>query len=363
LDEFTNEELLSMVEKNILTFDILLQKLSSERLVKLTSELSPEQTEQILIQRAVENPEKIKELSLEQMITLLERSDIQLSRYILHIEKEISTLVKRSEIIARKVSTYRLDLPLQNPQAIQELSLDEMIAFLERNDVQIGPYLSFIEKEISTLIKRSSVIAKKYKDHQTRPAPNPNSDFYERIIEGDNGDVVILNPKMYGSNGLVPLSGQSSASGVCALYGYTHNGAIIEVTGDFAQTAKVGVNGLDQYLNYSSSFMNRGIVNITCFRDDVKKASKNYDRIVKNLDGTSMIFKPVYTVANKKMDFSSESNVNALCQHFGFREAVGSPAVSGDLNLTLVMKTAKELFSRPYSSSYMNRKIDTISCR
>lgn len=363
LDEFTNEELLSMVEKKILTFDILLQKLSSERLVKLTTELSPEQTEQILIQRAVENPEKIKELSLDQMITLLERSDIQLSRYVLHIEKEISTLVKRSDIIAKKFNTYRLDLPIQNPQAIQELSLDEMIAFLERNDVQIGPYLSFIEKELTTLIKRSSVIAKKYKDHQTRPTPNPTSEFYDGIAEGDGGNIVILNPKMYGSSGLVPLSSQSYAGGVCALFGYHHGGGIIETSGDHRQTAKVGVNGLEQYMNYGSSYVNAGIVQISCFRDDVVKVSTNYERIVKNLDGTSIIYKPVYKVVNRNLDFSQLSDSKEVCRLYGFREAVGTPASSGDLRTTLIYKNAKNISPRVYGSSYMNAKIDTISCR
>ena len=305
LGEFSNAELLDYISKEILTFDILMAKLTPERLLKLEAELSPEQREAVLIQLAVRNPADIKKLSIEQMIKLLERENIQ-----------------------------------------------------------IGSYMAHIEKEISILIKRSAIIAKKYKEYNDRPVPAPSSEFYTSMNESDDGNISIFQPKMYGSNAkLIPLNSTSSGNGACALFGFFDGGVILTASGDHAQTARVGVNGFESYINYASNSYNRAADTLMCFTPN-EKISKRYERIVKNLDGTTMIVKPTFaSINNTTMKFSSDSSSNSICALYGFSQGVGAPGVSGDESLTLIYRGKTSLGARAYASNSYNRAIDTITCR
>jgi hypothetical protein len=305
LSEFSNAELMDYITKEILTFEILMTKLTPERLLKLESELSAEQRETVLIQLAAKNPAEITKLSIDQMIKLLERKDIQIASYLPHIEKELSVL-----------------------------------------------------------IKRSAIIAKKYQDHIDRPVNTPSSEFYTSLNESDDGNISIFQPKMYGSNAkLVPLNSSSSGSGSCALFGYFDGGIIVTASGDHSQTAKVGSNGFETYVNYASNSYNRAIDTLICFTQTAK-ISERYERIVKNLDGTSMIVKPVFaSISNTTMKFSSASSGNSICALYGFSQSVGSPGVSGDESLTFVYKGKKSFTTKAYSSNSYNRGIDTITCR
>lgn len=173
LDQFTNQELLDLEARGILSFEILGQTLSAERFAALSNEVPQDIKEAILVKNARRDAKEIVKLSFKQKVLLLEEEKVSLKAYLPFLADDLKKLLASSEIISVKYYAIQDELLLQerakqisvivnNPALIRDAEVSIIIEVLENQQNQFARFYPHLKDRIKELTRISPVVQKRY---------------------------------------------------------------------------------------------------------------------------------------------------------------------------------------------------------